>query len=149
MCPWKVNIPKTRFLPSRSSGPFGEVRCASRQWQFGALWAGCAHAVIALSMWRGEGTIGFSLASSGKALVMRWSLSRGSGWWAGRREERVCIEPWVYEEAWPAQYRPGLGMSGTEENITATVENWTGQAAKTRPRRALLSWLGLDVSHWW
>lgn len=37
------------------------------------------------------------------------------------------------EEAWPSQYRPGLGMTGTEETITATVGNWAGQAAKRDP----------------
>lgn len=92
----------------------------------GTFWAGCAPALIALSMWQGEETMYFSLASSGTALVMRFRVVRG------RREERAHIVPHMYEEAWCAQNRPGLGMSGTEENITAMVGNWAGQAAKTR-----------------
>lgn len=56
----------------------------------------------------------------------------------GRREERARIEPHVYEEARCAQNRPGLGMSGTEENITAMVGDGAGQAAKTRSIGTLL-----------
>lgn len=79
-------------------------------------------------------------------LWLGW-LVWGGEW--GRREERTCIKPHAHEEAQSCQNRPGLGMSGPGENMTATVGNQAGQAAKTSSRTALLPWLSLDICHWW